>query len=82
MSMQAGYQQFAFLSLNFNALFFQDIANKITFFRKLVHGGDVSKLQEIKGAILQMSAPLSLVILIHWYLTALWHCCCQTGPML
>ncbi|KAK6245801.1 hypothetical protein SCA6_008891 [Theobroma cacao] len=38
----------------------KDIANKITFFRKLVHGGDVSKLQEIKGAILQMSAPLSL----------------------
>ncbi|XP_021284061.1 alpha-glucan water dikinase 2 isoform X3 [Herrania umbratica] len=38
----------------------KDIGNKITFLRKLVHGGDVSKLQEIKGAILQMSAPLSL----------------------
>ncbi|XVE60631.1 hypothetical protein DITRI_Ditri05aG0143200 [Diplodiscus trichospermus] len=38
----------------------KDIANKITFLRKLVHGGDVSKLQEMKGAIFQMSAPLSL----------------------
>ncbi|OMO57553.1 Pyruvate phosphate dikinase, PEP/pyruvate-binding protein [Corchorus olitorius] len=38
----------------------KDLANKITFLRKLVHGGDVSKLQEIKGAILQMRAPLSL----------------------
>lgn len=38
----------------------KDIANKITLLRKFVHGGDVSKLQEIKGAILQMNAPLSL----------------------
>ncbi|XWS25405.1 hypothetical protein CRYUN_Cryun27aG0065400 [Craigia yunnanensis] len=40
----------------------KDIANKIIFLCKFVHGGDVSKLQEIKGAILQMSAPLSLTI--------------------
>ncbi|XVF36561.1 hypothetical protein REPUB_Repub19eG0068200 [Reevesia pubescens] len=39
----------------------KDIASKITFLRKFVHGGDVSKLQEIKGAILQMNAPLSLI---------------------
>ncbi|MBA0595641.1 hypothetical protein Gorai_012504 [Gossypium raimondii] len=44
------------LSLDVN----KDISTKIMFLRKLVNGGDVSKLQEIKGAILQMSVPVSL----------------------
>ncbi|XVF64923.1 hypothetical protein PTKIN_Ptkin09bG0205500 [Pterospermum kingtungense] len=38
----------------------KDVANKISYLCKFVRGGDLSKLQEIKGAILQMSAPLSL----------------------
>ncbi|KAK8257063.1 hypothetical protein V6Z11_D05G232000 [Gossypium hirsutum] len=44
------------LSLDVN----KDISTKIMFLRKLVNGGNVSKLQEIKGAILQMSVPVSL----------------------
>ncbi|KAK8354631.1 hypothetical protein V6Z12_A05G233300 [Gossypium hirsutum] len=44
------------LSLDVN----KDISTKIMFLRKLVNGGDVSKIQEIKGAILQMSIPVSL----------------------
>lgn len=56
------YEQFAFLVSEFQCFIFQDVANKITFLRKSVRGGDLSKLQEIKGAILRMSAPLSLVI--------------------
>ncbi|XP_039049997.1 alpha-glucan water dikinase 2 [Hibiscus syriacus] len=44
------------LSLDAN----KDISNKIILLSKLVHGGDVSKIQEIKGAIQQMSAPVSL----------------------
>ncbi|KAK8580431.1 hypothetical protein V6N13_143528 [Hibiscus sabdariffa] len=44
------------LSLDVN----KDLSNKIMLLCKLVHGGDVSKIQEIKGAILQMTAPASL----------------------
>jgi hypothetical protein len=39
----------------------QDIANKISHSYKLVQSGDLSKLQAIKEAVQQMSAPSSLV---------------------
>ncbi|KAJ4701488.1 Alpha-glucan water dikinase [Melia azedarach] len=39
----------------------KDIANKIACFYKFVQGGDVSKIQVIQEAILQLSAPLSLI---------------------
>ncbi|GLT60579.1 hypothetical protein SLA2020_333400 [Shorea laevis] len=38
----------------------KDIANKVSSLQKLVKGGDMSKLQAIQEAILQMTAPLSL----------------------
>ncbi|KAH9746643.1 alpha-glucan water dikinase 2 [Citrus sinensis] len=44
------------LSENIN----KDIANKISRLYKFINGGDLSKLQEIQEAVLQMSAPLSL----------------------
>ncbi|KAK9223163.1 hypothetical protein WN944_011605 [Citrus x changshan-huyou] len=45
------------LSENIN----KDIANKISRLYKFINGGDLSKLQEIQEAVLQMSAPLSLI---------------------
>ncbi|KAJ0085762.1 hypothetical protein Patl1_08692 [Pistacia atlantica] len=39
----------------------KDIANKISLFYKFVNGGDLSKLQAIQEAVLQMSAPPSLI---------------------
>ncbi|KAH7567630.1 hypothetical protein JRO89_XS07G0108200 [Xanthoceras sorbifolium] len=38
----------------------KDIANKISHFYKLLQSGDLSQLQAIKEAVLQMSAPSSL----------------------
>lgn len=39
----------------------KDINNKISFLQKFVNGGDIPKLQAIQEAILQMTAPMSLI---------------------
>ena len=49
---------------SFVFVYLQDIANKIAHFMKFVQQGDHSKLQAVRESVLQMNAPLSLVIIM------------------
>ena len=53
-------------------VYFQNIANKIAQFMKFVHHGDLSKLQAVRESVLQMNAPLSLVIIMFCHIS--FHC--------